>query len=146
MVRSPTRRHTPQRQSGGRAPSWEGMATSVILMLVLFQAGAPKAAISKSLKPISLEETWMGYQFHRADLDKGFALVFKRFDSPHVIYSVNDTFTFKLRGIDPQSRYQLHYEQSNKDEALTGQALAKGIEIVVGKAPGAELVVYEPAR
>jgi alpha-galactosidase len=98
------------------------------------------------LTPISLEETWMGYQFHRADLDKGFALVFKRFDSPHVIYSVNDTFTLKLRGIDPQSRYQLHYEQSNKDQTLTGQALAKGIEIVVGKAPGAELVVYEPAR
>jgi len=98
------------------------------------------------LTPVSLAETWMGYQFHRVDWDKGFALVFKRYDSPHVLYSVNDTFTLKLRGINPQSRYRLHFERSNKDETLTGQVFAKGIEIVAGKAPSAELVVYEPAR
>ena len=88
----------------------------------------------------------MGYQFHRVDLDEGFALVFKRFDSRRVLYSVRDTFTLKLRGIHPETRYRLHYEHSNKDETLTGQALAKGIEIAAGKAPSAELVVYEPAR
>jgi hypothetical protein len=88
----------------------------------------------------------MGYQFHRADLEKGFALVFKRFDAPHVLYSVSDTFRLRLRGLNPQSRYRLHMERSNKDETLTGRVLAKGIEIEAGKAPSAELIIYEPVR
>jgi hypothetical protein len=96
------------------------------------------------LTPVSLEETWMGYQFHRTDLDKGFALVFKRFDAPRVIYSVNDRFRLRLRGVNPQSRYRLHLERSNKDETLTGRELANGIEIDSDKAPSAELVIYEP--
>jgi hypothetical protein len=98
------------------------------------------------LTPVSLDETWVGYQFHRADIDRGFALVFKRFDSPRVLYSVNDTFKLQLRGLNPNSTYRVHFEEVNRDERLTGQALAKGIEILAGKAPAAAMIVYEPAR
>jgi alpha-galactosidase len=94
------------------------------------------------LTPVSLKETWMGYQFHRTDLDGGFALVFKRFEVPRVIYTVTDGFRLHLRGVEPHSLYQVHFEERNKDEQLTGQALASGIDVILGKAPSAEMIVY----
>ena len=38
----------------------------------------------------ALENTWIAYQFHRRDLNSGFALVFRRPDSSRVSYPVSD--------------------------------------------------------
>lgn len=94
------------------------------------------------LTPVSLKETWMGYQFHRTDLDSGVALVFKRFEVPRVIYTVTDGFRLHLRGVEPHSLYQVHFEEGNKDEQLSGQVLASGIDVILSKAPSAEMIVY----
>ena len=94
------------------------------------------------LTPTPLDGTWIGYQYHRTDLGSGFALVFKRFDSPREINSVSDTFKLQLRGLDPQSRYQARFESSHTDKTLAGEALTKGIELTLGKAPAAELIIY----
>jgi alpha-galactosidase len=96
------------------------------------------------LTPLSANETWLGYQFHRVDLDEGFVLVFKRFNSPHVIHSVQDPFQLQLRGVNPQFRYRIHFESSNKEGVYTGRELNKGISVTIGEAPGAEMVVYNP--
>jgi len=96
------------------------------------------------LTPVSLEETWMGFQFHRRDLDSGLALVFKRFDSPRVLHSVRDAFSLELRGLPPQSQYQVHFLSSNDVRIVTGQELAKGLDLTLGKAPSAEMIIYQP--
>jgi alpha-galactosidase len=90
------------------------------------------------LTPCSLEEPWIGYQFHRVDLDKGFALLFKR-------PVATDTFRLCLRGLEPQSCYRVHFERSNQDETLTGEELANGVEIIISEEKGAELITYEAA-
>jgi alpha-galactosidase len=97
------------------------------------------------LTPAPLDGTWLGYQYHRSDLGGGFALVFKRADHPREINSVSDTFKLHLRGLDPQSQYHARFESSHADKTLTGEALAEGIELPLGKAPAAELITYQRA-
>lgn len=55
---------------------------------------------------------------------------------------MSDTFKLQLRGLDPQSRYQARFESSHTDKTLAGEALTKGIELTLGKAPAAELIIY----
>ena len=98
------------------------------------------------LTPLSLDGTWMGYQFHRRDLDSGFALVFKRFNSPQVIYSVTDTFAAQLRGLAPRRYYQVSFGSGKEERTLTGDALAKGIAVTLANAPSAEMIVYQAAE
>ena len=97
------------------------------------------------LTPVPLDGTWLGYQFHRTDLESGFALVFKRLDFPREINSVSDTFKLQLRGLDPQFQYRGRFESSHTDKTLTGEALAEGIELTLGRAPAAELIIYNRA-
>jgi alpha-galactosidase len=97
------------------------------------------------LTPVSLDETWMGFQLHRRDLDSGFALVFKRFDSARVLYSVSNSFHLQLRGLRPDSIYRFHCERINKDGSRRGQALANGLDLAFGKAPSAEMIIYQAA-
>ena len=98
------------------------------------------------LTPVSLDKTWMGYQFYRTDLDSGFALVFKRFDSPRVVHPVSELFRLQLRGLAPRSLYQVHFEASGDDKMLTGDALANGIDVSLGNAPSAEMIIYHAAK
>ena len=97
------------------------------------------------LTPGSLDEGWIGYQFHRSDRDRGFALLFRR-GSKNVPYPVNDHFRFSLRGLDPKSRYQVHFERSGRDEILTGEKLVQGRDLVLSEAPAAEMILYEPIK
>jgi alpha-galactosidase len=95
------------------------------------------------LTPCSLEEAWIGYQFHRVDWDKGFVLLFRRSKTHQVVYPASDTFRLSLRGLDPQSRYRLHFERRNTNEVLTGDTFAKSREIIMSDAPAAEMIIYE---
>jgi hypothetical protein len=97
------------------------------------------------LTPCSLEEVWMGYQFHRPDLDKGFALVFRRFDSSRTLFPTRETFTLRLRGLKPATEYQVRLEAANRVQMMTGETLARGVDLSLGKAPAAEMISYEPA-
>jgi len=98
------------------------------------------------LTPCSLAEPWIGYQFHRVDLDEGFALLFRRFDAEKAVYLVNDTFEVRLRGVEPQTRYNVHFERSNHDEVLKGEELSKGIDVTISEIPGVEMVIYHSVR
>jgi len=96
------------------------------------------------LTPCSLTEPWLGYQFHRVDLDKGFALLFKRPVTQDVVYPISDNFDLCLRGLEPAKRYRVHLEGENRDETLTGAELEEGIKIVISEEKGAEMIIYEP--
>ncbi len=95
------------------------------------------------LTPDDPDEAWMGYQFHRADLGNGFAAIFKRSPDSKVIHPVSDAFTMQLRGLDPQARFRIQFQSGKPGKVATGEVLARGIELELGTAPVAELVVYE---
>jgi len=98
------------------------------------------------LTPCSLIEPWIGYQFHRSDLDKGFALLFRRPVSKDIFYPVNDAFRLRLRGLKPEERYSVCLEKGNMNEILTGSDLAKGIDVIISEERGAEMIIYEPSN
>ena len=94
------------------------------------------------LTPCSLHQTWIGYQFHRNDRDKGFALVFRRPET-EAVYPVSSTLVASLRGLDPAKKYRVRFERGGRVETLTGQALAKGVEITLGTPRSVEMIRYE---
>jgi alpha-galactosidase len=95
------------------------------------------------LTPVSLDQVWMGYQYHRMDLNAGCAFVFKRKKSAQIVYAENDTFKLQLRGLAPGSRYHVRFESSGSETTVAGTDLAKGVDLTLGTAPTAELVVYK---
>jgi alpha-galactosidase len=80
---------------------------------------------------------WLAYQFHRTDLNQGFALIFKR------AASAGDSFVFAPKSLDPQTRYVIRCEGSGLEAVYAGAELAKGIPLVLKNTPQAELVIYE---
>ena len=94
------------------------------------------------LTPCSLGEPWLGYQFHRRDLNAGFALLFRRSTARDADYPVSDTFRMRLRGLEPEMEYQAQLEAAGREEKHTGAALAKGLEIRISTVPGAEMILY----
>ena len=89
------------------------------------------------LTDCTLDCPWLAYQFHRNDLDGGFALIFKRKATE------SNTFAFAPRGLDPQARYVISCQGSGGGGVYTGAALAKGLPLTLPATPEAELVIYE---
>ncbi len=89
------------------------------------------------LTECTLDKPWLAYQFHRTDLDRGFALIFKRKDSE------GDAFAFAPKGLDPESNYAIDCQGTGLQAVRTGAELAAGIQLKIEKTPGAELVIYE---
>jgi alpha-galactosidase len=81
---------------------------------------------------------WCAYQFHRADLGSGFALFFRRHQSPF------PTMQMKLRRIDPKARYRVtlarDYEPS-RPRTVSGKDLA-AMAIRIADQPGSLLLRY----
>ena len=63
------------------------------------------------------ERAWCAYQMHRADLDAGFVMCFRRLDAP------SHVFTASLGGIDPSARYNVE-TFGGATEQMAGRALA----------------------
>lgn len=98
------------------------------------------------LTPGSLLETWIGYQFHRADSDTGFALIFRRPDTGQTIYPVSLRHSLSLRGLDPKRSYRVRFQRDGRVQTLTGEVLANGIGIVLVQPRSAEMIRYERAQ
>jgi alpha-galactosidase len=92
------------------------------------------------LAPGGLDETvWAGYQFHRTDLNGGFALLFRR---PK---AVAKTFTAELRGLDPKARYTVTFAESfdvKETRTMTGAELAK-LSVQIDSVPGSLIIRYK---
>ena len=98
------------------------------------------------LTSCSLDSEWMGYQFHRHDLDKGFALVFRRAGVAAAPCPASTSFILRLRGLTPGSTYSTTFERSGRILDLTCAKLAEGVELIMRNAPCAEMVIYERNR
>lgn len=90
------------------------------------------------LSDVALGAAWLAFQFHRRDLDRGFALVYRREATP------GNALRLALRGLDPARRYRVTLEGAATALAATGADLAAGVDVAVDRAPGAELVHVEP--
>lgn len=86
---------------------------------------------------------WMAYQFHRADLDAGMALVFRRTESPYPVLALS------LRVLRPEGKYAVEFiDDARKVEAktLTGRELMSDTELRIAKRPGSMLIRYAPTE
>lgn len=94
------------------------------------------------LTPCSLDEPYIGYQFHRTDTGNGFALIFRR--PRGVFYSVGGKFFVSLRGLEPKQWYRVRLEPEGSERHETGTSLKEGFELLFSEAPAAALIVYTP--
>jgi len=89
------------------------------------------------LTPYSLDKTsWIAWQFHRTDLNEGVVQAFRRPDA------MNETLVVKLRGLDPQHRYEIEHLDGGK-EVRTGAELMRGFEISLREKPAAAVLVLK---
>jgi len=88
-----------------------------------------------SLKPTD----WMGYQFHRDDLEEGMVLLFRHDRSPYVTMEVN------LQGLSPDKIYELTYENTGKTVRLSGEELSQPLRVTIKHTTGSALLTYKKA-
>ena len=117
-----------------------------------FPAEQARAAIAeaKALRPLYLgdyhpltdinldERHWIGWQFDRPDLGKGFAVFFRRPTSPYTALDV------ALRGLDPAATYEVTFKETyqvRETRRMTGAELAL-LRLEIAAAPGSLLVAY----
>ena len=83
---------------------------------------------------------WFAYQFHRADLDAGYVIAYRR-------AACAEEQELRLRGLRPIGRYEVTFEDTGERRTLTGAALAN-LRVSAREAPGSALVTYRkaPAR
>jgi alpha-galactosidase len=92
------------------------------------------------LTPINLQQdTWCGWQFHRPDLNAGFAMLFRRPKSAQTSYEA------KLQGLDLKSSYDVSFAETydvRSRRVMTGSELAH-LRVDINHAPGSLLVRYQ---
>jgi alpha-galactosidase len=105
-------------------------------------------ALYKKLRPYMLgdfhplfphsarEEDWYGYQFHREDLDAGFAVLFRREKC------AADSTQLALHMIDPQKEYEVNDASDTK--IVKGDAL-RSLLVTIPSVPGSTIVWYGAA-
>jgi alpha-galactosidase len=81
------------------------------------------------------ETKWFGWQFHRADLGKGFVMLFRR---PQSTVASMD---LKLRGLAKDQKYVVTFADSKKEQTMTGAELAC-LRMEIATQPGSALIVY----
>jgi alpha-galactosidase len=92
------------------------------------------------LTPHSLDTTsWIAWQFHRADLNEGVIQVFRRPEA------ASEKITVKLRGLDPQQRYEIENLDGGK-EVRTGAELMQGYDITLREKPAAAVLVLKVVK
>ena len=92
------------------------------------------------LTPYSLDTTsWIAWQFHRTDLGEGIVQAFRRADA------ANETLTVKLRGLDPQQRYEIENLDGGK-EVRTGEELTRGYDITLREKRAAAVLMLKVVK
>jgi alpha-galactosidase len=81
--------------------------------------------------------TWMAWQFHRADLGEGVVQAFRRQDSTQA------TAMYPLRGLEPTAKYSVVDWDEPRPRQVTGRDLMEqGLSIHMPGKPGAAVVTY----
>ena len=92
------------------------------------------------LTPHTLDTSqWIAWQFHRADLNEGVIQAFRRPEA------ANETLTVKLRGLNPQQRYEIENLDGGK-EVRTGAELMRGHDITLPEKPAAAVLLLKSIK
>lgn len=90
------------------------------------------------LTSYSLENNvWMGFQFDRPDLGRGFFQAFRRADCP------DESVILKLQGLEKQAKYIVTDLDNPTPRQLTGAQLMKGFAVESKEKPAALIFTYE---
>jgi hypothetical protein len=91
------------------------------------------------LTPCTMSKNdWMVYQMHRADLDEGIIVAFRRETSPFI------SGDFPLKGLDDSHSYQLEDADSQCVVTEKGETLSKqGYRIAMEKCRDSRLIFYK---
>lgn len=97
------------------------------------------------ITPVSNTGTdgWIVHQFHRADLDAGIVLAFRRTTSNYPAMNI------ALTGLKPDTRYTVDFSddaRKSTQRTMTGRELAGEFELRIPKQPGTLLIRYAPAE
>jgi alpha-galactosidase len=79
---------------------------------------------------------WTGMQFHRADLDEGLLLVFRRADSPY------RSADLVLRGLTADTTYEVVSDTSGSLGTFSGAQLSQGLTLILPEKHKSDLIVY----
>lgn len=86
------------------------------------------------------DNVWMAWQFDRPDRAAGLVQAFRRANSTSV------SARYKLRGLDPDSRYIVSDLDADQPRQVTGRELIEdGLSIAISEKPGAALMTYRKA-
>jgi alpha-galactosidase len=93
------------------------------------------------LSPLTVEKhDWCAYQFHREDLDSGFALFLRRHQSHFPVIEV------QLYNIDTNKKYEVIFSKKSGNyrnkKIISGEKL-KNIKISIKEKPGSLLLIYK---
>lgn len=85
-------------------------------------------------------DVWMAWQFHRPDREEGVVQAFRRQDSRE------EAATYRLRGLDGASEYQVIDHDAPGIRTMTGRTLMdQGLTIRLPKKPSAAIFTYRKA-
>jgi hypothetical protein len=95
------------------------------------------------LTPYLIEGGWMAWQFNTPEKGEGFVQVFKRnVETSETMWS--DTMSFKLQGLEPESKYMIKNMDVEATQTMTGaELMEKGIFIKADVSPSAYLFSYK---
>lgn len=85
---------------------------------------------------ITSDSIWMAYQQNRPEKGDGIILAFRRPVCPI------EQITVRLRGLDPDGRYRLIFEDTGEKVTKTGEELMKGLLLECREKPGSLLISY----
>jgi alpha-galactosidase len=93
------------------------------------------------LTPYSLDpHAWIGWQFDCPERAEGMVQAFRRSESPY------EVARFRLRGLDPDTRYVVENLDLPGTRELTGQTLTEtGLSVPIQDQPGSAVIVYRKA-
>ena len=88
-------------------------------------------------------DQWAAYQFHRADLDAGLVLAFRRAECNYPALSAS------LRGIKPERQYAVEFIDDARQavrKTLSGRQLIDDLELRIPKKGASLLVRYQGSK
>jgi len=112
------------------------------------QAIKQTVAVCKKVRPFMLGDfypifphkpdnnLWFGYQFHRNDMNSGIAILFRREKNAESEKAV------QLKGLNPDSAYEVFFEGSEKRQLAKGKELAD-FKVQIVEAPGSIVLYYQ---
>ena len=89
----------------------------------------------------TLPDTWLAYQLHRPDLDRGLVVAFRRSQNPH------PTAMFRLRGLMPGNKYLFEDADTMRCSEFTYEELEKtGFKVSLPEPRSCRLVFYHAKK